>query len=84
MRALVIIGILLCLTYIYIEIHDYYTILKFKPKKFLSLRKVKIVYLEYDKNKKCFQIIDEYKKILFCGSYRQCLKYLKDDKYEEE
>lgn len=84
MRLIAFIIIACCILYLFKEYNDLTRYRQFKTVKFLSLRKVQNVYLKYHKVKNHFYIESEDGKILFYGTYKQCIKYLKEEKYEEE
>lgn len=84
MRLIAFIIIACCILYLFKEYSDLVKYRKFKTIKFLSLKKVRIVYLKYNEIKNHFYVESEEGKILFYGSYRQCIKYLKAETYEEE
>ena len=84
MRLIAFVIVACCFLYLYKEYSDAVLYRKFKTKKFFSLRKVRIVYLKYNKIQNNFYVEAEEGKTLFYGTYRQCLKYLKTETYEEE
>lgn len=84
MRLIAFIIIVCCFLYLYKKYSDAIVYRQFKTKKYFSLKKISIVCLKYNEIQNNFYIESDENVIILKGTYKECMKYLNKNGYEEE